>query len=553
MEKSKPKNHLKIQGNYWLIRHPDIKEADGIFGVALAEEAAKLTGKFILAPVLLSPDKQIYFHGGDFLPLTHMPMPWADNQPLINQYPEIREVGFAPLHVFLVSDELYRALDFPEFFGDDIIEQADFVMRAKELGARFFVTPKVNAIYPWAYKPKAGRKHFVRDMTLKLKEFEKKWASTLDRQYKFPVVVQTIITFAGGYNLHGFNMLKGLFEKKIKVFYHFIGGTNEDEPASENPFVDDAKTQYGSNRLPQITLCHGTNNFKNSGAYKIAFTTTEVNGIPRDWVQCLNEMDEVWATSEFSKKAFVDSGVTRPVFNIGEGVDPNYFHPGITPYPNPPKEKFRFLSNFAWGRRKGVDVLFEAFRKEFSEGEDVCLMLKVLPSFSGHDIKEELKLVFDRKGAAPVYLYDMELPRWELGRLYTTASAFIWPSRGEGFGLPAIEALACGLPVIASNHSAHLEFLTVDGKPRPGVLLLDGKVEPYDKGDSIYYPGFNWFNPSVEHLRKLMRELFNDYQTYKESALSTSSDIRKEFDWQVSTQKIVDRLEAIYQRKWTVS
>lgn len=152
-----------------------------------------------------------------------------------------------------------------------------------------------------------------------------------------------------------------------------------------------------------------------------------------------------------------------------------------------------------------------------------------------------------------MYLYDMELPRWELGRLYTTASAFIWPSRGEGFGLPAIEALACGLPVIASNHSAHLEFLTVDGKPRPGVLLLDGKVEPYDKGDSIYYPGFNWFNPSVEHLRKLMRELFNDYQTYKESALSTSSDIRKEFDWQVSTQKIVDRLEAIYQRKWTVS
>ena len=344
-----------------------------------------------------------------------------------------------------------------------------------------------------------------------------------------------------------------MFEQKVRMYYHFIGGTNEDEGESDCPFVDDLKTQYGSNKLPQITICHGTNNFKNSGAYKIAFTTTEVDGIPREWVQCLNEMDEVWSTSEFSRQSFVSSGVKVPTYTIGEGVDPNYFHPGIAPYSNPPKEKFRFLSNFAWGRRKGVDVLFEAFRKEFSDDEDVCLMLKVLPSYIGHNIKDELKLVYERKGAAPVYLYDIEIPKWELGRFYTTGSAFVWPSRGEGFGLPALEAIASGLPIIASNHSAHLEFLTKDGKPRPGVLLLDGKLEKYDKGDSIYYPGFNWFDPSVDHLRKLMREVFNNYKKYRKAALETSADIRKEFDWSVSTRKIVERLEAINSRLWRTS
>ena len=545
-----PKNHLKIHGKYWLVAHPAIKEADGLFGSALAEEAESLRKDFLLAPVLFSPDKFVYFHGGDFLPLTHLPMPWADNQPWINQYPNLREVGYIPLYAFLIPDHLYQKLNPPDYFGDNVIEHADFVMRAKELGAKCFVTPKVQCVYPFAYKPEMGRKEFINFLPGELKKFEEKWRKQLDSQYRFPVVVQSIVTYAGGYNLHSYNVMKGLFEKRIRTYYHFIGGTNEDEPESECPFVDDPKTEYGSNKLPQITICHGTNNFKNSGAYKIAFSTTEVDGIPHDWVQCFNEMDEVWATSEFSKKAFVDSGVKVPVFNIGEGVDPNYFHPEITPFPNPPKEKFRFLSNFAWGRRKGVDVLFEAFRKEFSDNEDVCLMLKVLPSFWGHNIKDELKLVYDRKGSAPVYVYDIELKKWELGRLYTSASAFVWPSRGEGFGLPALEALACGLPVIATNHSAHLEFLTKDGKPRDGVLLVDGKLEKYDKGDSIYYPGFNWFSPSVDSLRKQMREVFENAKKYKEMALKSSADVRKEFDWSVSTQKIVDRLEAVYQRKW---
>lgn len=549
---TRPKNHLRIHG-HWLIKHPAIKEADELFGAALAQEAEDLPLDFLLAPVILSPDKLIYFSGGDFLPHTHLPMPWADNQPWINQYPEKREVGFIPLFAFLIPDHLYSKLNPPDYFTDNIIDHAEFIMRAKELGARCFVTPKVQAVYPYAYKPEMGSKEFMKKIPADLTKFEKKWAPTLDRAYRFPVVAQTIVSFAGGYNLHAFNVLKSLYEARIKTYYQFIGGTNEDEGESECPFVDDAKTQYGSNKLPQITICHGTNNFKNSGAYKIAFSTTEVDGISKDWVQCFNEMDEVWATSEFSRQAFVRSGVTVPTFTIGEGVDPNYFHPGIAPYENPPKETFRFLSNFAWGKRKGVDILFEAYRREFSDREDVALMVKVLPSYAGHNIKDEMKLLYERKGSGKVYLYDLEFPRFEMGRIYTSASVFVWPSRGEGFGLPALEALACGLPVIASNYSAHLEFLTKDGKPRPGVLLLDGKVEPYIKGDSIYYDGFNWFEPSVDHLRKLMRQAFENYKSLRTQALQSSQDVRREFNWSVSTGRIVQRLENIYQKKWAIS
>ena len=103
---------------------------------------------------------------------------------------------------------------------------------------------------------------------------------------------------------------------------------------------------------------------------------------------------------------------------------------------------------------------------------------------------------------------------------------------------------------IASNHSAHLEYLVKDKKPLPGVLLLNGKVEPYRGGDSLYYPGFDWFNPSVTHLRKLMRYAFENYKELKKEALETSKYIRKEWAWSKTQEAMVKRLEAIYSKKW---
>jgi hypothetical protein len=544
------KHHFDINSSHVYIQHPDFTEDPEIVGRALFEDLPIKPEKAVIGPLLFSKDKKIYFFGGDFLPFTYMPMPWADNQDYIRQYPDVREVGFIPLHAALLPKSLVEKLPPPDYWGDNIMEHAEYVMKAKELGYKFYVTPDVQLTYPHAYHPTIGRKKFMVEVEKSHTKFKEKWKSTLQREYRLPVVLQTILSYGGGYNLHSYNVAKSLFEKKIRVYYQFIGGTNEDEGTSDCPFIDDFKSEYGSMRFPQITICHGVNNFKNSGDYKIAFTTTEVDGIPKDWVQCMNEMDEVWLTSEFALQSFKRSGVKVPMFNIGEGIDPNYFHPDILPFFNPPKEKFRFFSNFAWGRRKGVDVLFEAFRREFDADEDVCLMVKTLPSYWGHKIKDELKLVYERKGSAPVYLYDVEIPKWELGRFYTMADCFLWPSRGEGYGLPALEAIACGLPVLASNYSAHLEFLTKNGEPRPGVELIDGHLEKYDKGDSIYYPGFNWFMPSVDDMRKKMRKMYENREEYKQKALETSREIRREFDWKISTEKIVNRLEQIYKLRF---
>jgi glycosyltransferase involved in cell wall biosynthesis len=66
----------------------------------------------------------------------------------------------------------------------------------------------------------------------------------------------------------------------------------------------------------------------------------------------------------------------------------------------------------------------------------------------------------------------------ELATLYKNdkVKAFITLTHGEGYGLPIIEAAACGLPVIATNWSGHLDFLKVGGKNK--FIPLDYKLEP---------------------------------------------------------------------------
>jgi glycosyltransferase involved in cell wall biosynthesis len=65
------------------------------------------------------------------------------------------------------------------------------------------------------------------------------------------------------------------------------------------------------------------------------------------------------------------------------------------------------------------------------------------------------------------------VPDGALPALYSAALAFCYPSLQEGFGLPVLEAMACGTPVVTSSSTALLEIA------RDAALLVD----PYDVGE----------------------------------------------------------------------
>jgi hypothetical protein len=503
----------------------------------------------ILAPVFLDPKGAIFYHGGNITPFEYLPSPEAQAEELRNQYPKPRAVDFSPLWAFVVSNNLLKKLGRVPEMTKNIYVHADFCVRARKLGADVKVCPDVQVTYTKVYTLTKETPQWIATLRKSKDKFIKDHSKWLDSQYRLPTMFHTHTGYPGGYCLHARSLLKALIRKKIRLYYKFVGGCNDDEPLADDFLVDDLRCNMGSHRLPQVVLSTGLNCFSNSGDYKIGFTTTEVDGIPDDWVRVLNEMDEVWTTSEFAKQAMRQSGVKRPIFNMREGVDPNYFHPDIKPFDNNVKKSFLFISNFAWGRRKGVQELFEAFSKEFSYKEDVALVIKALPSYHGADIKKEMGELYHQHDSAPIVVWDTVLPAYLLSGFYAAGHCLVFPTRGEGFGLPPLEALACGVPVITTGYSGHMDYLIKDGKPLPGVELINYKIKPFDGTDSIYYHGFNWALPSVSHLRRLMRKVYNNYADYKKGAMQTSKYIRKEWCWDKSADLVVKRLEKLYKQK----
>jgi hypothetical protein len=91
-------------------------------------------------------------------------------------------------------------------------------------------------------------------------------------------------------------------------------------------------------------------------------------------------------------------------------------------------------------------------------------------------------------------------------RLYKRAQAFVLPSRGEGWGRPHLEALAMGVPVIATNWSGPTAFLTQhNGYP----LSVAPQLVPVPDGP---FRGHLWADPSEQHLRQLQRRVFEGWR-----------------------------------------
>jgi glycosyltransferase involved in cell wall biosynthesis len=264
--------------------------------------------------------------------------------------------------------------------------------------------------------------------------------------------------------------------------------------------------------------------FEKFNGPKIAYTVWESTLLPPRFFEQMKSYDEIWAASEWQKECMVAQGLKKDKIQIvPAGVDTKTFFPEDVNFDQYYSDgRFKFVVFGRWSHRKATTEIIKTFVKTFRKDEPVDLVLSVDNPFPEDDYKsteERLKVneISDER------IKILHFPsRQDYIKFMKKGHVFLSCSRGEGWNLPLIEAMACGTPAIYSDCTAQIDF----AKDKAHGVRIAGEVPNTMPNSGNYY------EPDWNHLSEILRDVYVNYKKYKEKALVDSIEIRKKYDWE---------------------
>ncbi len=250
----------------------------------------------------------------------------------------------------------------------------------------------------------------------------------------------------------------------------------------------------------------------------IAIIPWETTTIPRSWIGKINGFDSLFTPCKQNIEAFGASGVKVPIELIHWGVDEDLYYP----LERPERPTFTFGTLGALSIRKGTDILVKAFQEAFPKEQDVQLICKSSYNTYPFDTKDKrIKVHISTWPHADI-----------INQFYKAIDCFVFPTRGEGFGLTPLEAMATGVPAIVTGWSGPLEYMT----PEVG-WTIDHTFSPAKNFSDVIYREDcgNWAEPSKDHLIELMRYAYSHRQEVAEKGRNAAKYVKEKWLW---SQKI---------------
>lgn len=258
---------------------------------------------------------------------------------------------------------------------------------------------------------------------------------------------------------------------------------------------------------------------------RLIMTMFESDKIPQDWPEYLKSADEVIVPSKFCADTFARAGVKTTVVPLGYNERAFKFIERPLPVDN--AAPFTFIHYSSFNIRKGFPEVFQAFTEEFGKEEPVKLILKhtdrrpmipIMPS-----VYPQIEVINDRATES------------ELSDILARSNCMVYPSRGEGFGITPLEAMATGLPAIVPNahgiseyfNSNYMMEVKVDGRC-PGLYH---SFKGQDVGEMVVC--------DVADLKKQMRYAYNHQKEMYELGKSASEYVKK-FTYQLTAQRLAE-------------
>jgi hypothetical protein len=244
------------------------------------------------------------------------------------------------------------------------------------------------------------------------------------------------------------------------------------------------------------------------------FTMFEATRLPESFRETFHNFDRLIVPSPQNVELF--SQYHDDVRLVPLGVDPTDWH--YTPRQGPGRF-FNFLIGGS-GKRKGTDLAYDAFMKVFpktpSKGPIPRLILKN-PRGENFPLSERVEMVTGK------VTNEQEIA------LYETAHCYLQPSRGEGFGLQPLQAIAQGCPTVLTAAHGHESFahlgLTLDATFQEAAYFIFGNSPDSDGR------GMDWWEPDFDQLCEHMWDVYNNYGDYLIRAKDSAEVVAEDFTW----------------------
>jgi glycosyltransferase involved in cell wall biosynthesis len=196
--------------------------------------------------------------------------------------------------------------------------------------------------------------------------------------------------------------------------------------------------------------------------------------------------------------------------------------------------------------RKSIIETVYAWSQEFGNDPDVELVVKTYHFFNKEAKYNELTRWIGELGLTNVRVIWGSVTANDMADLYQQSHVFVLPSKGEGWGLPLIEAAAVGLPIITTWYSAHTEFL----KHIPGsVIPVEHDMTSINCQEyQFFYPTPDgdwgqWAQPRIDSIRQALRTSRQNYTHLSQEAVANSHVIRRDFSWAQSADRALQTLQ----------
>lgn len=366
------------------------------------------------------------------------------------------------------------------------------------------------------------------------------------------VLLRAPVLTQSGYGVHARQIASWLLSRKdIKLDIQAL-------PWGDTPWLIDEKKCDGLiGKLMKSTVDPGNS----SGRYDVTFQLqlpnewdtrfSDVNvgmtaGVETDrchpeWIAACNRMTRIVVPSTHVKNCLTSTGkVEKKLVVVPESYSKAM---GETTRTHVDDLKFSTSFNFLiFGQvtgnnpendRKNVFYAIKWLCETFKDDKDVGIVVKTNVGRNTHIDMKIVRQTFEallkevRVGQYPrLNILHGDMSDEEVSSLYRHESvkALVSPSRGEGYGLPLLEASVCGLPVIATRWSGHLDFLNQGKYIDVNYSLRE--IHPSRIDDRIFIRGTKWAHPIEEDFKKKVKKFRESPGTPKEWAVDLSKKLR---------------------------